>query len=272
MSTDRPDVSGKPVGVFDEKGLESTDYAVNCLDDFDKIGIDRIGATWWSKDSPFKRYIEDGLYIHFHFGLWSPNRESNFGDYCALVQSAIKIQNSLAGLVIQPRSGHLKSGSVGHGLGHCEELMFISGVQFLKEPERVFFTGLSQIRLAVSDFDKCILVDELIEAHRFDPIFESSQADADRKEGSSVLEVAARQPPSNIIERGACIVHTVPDNGCPLCLRNRFSDLQLEQIFRLFTIIFTDKGIGLRVKKSLHFSVKRTAMYFSSLDFEPTFT
>ena len=151
--------------------------------------------------------------------------------------------------------------------------MFISGIQFLKEPEMILCWMRSRVRLTISDFDKCILMNTEMELPLFDnPAVKSSLTYKDRECGAMVGQLATSQPPSNVIERGACIVHAIANDQRPLCFRNRFSDLQLKQICRCLTIIFRDKGIGLRIAKSLDFRIKRSAMYFSSLDFMPTLT
>ena len=116
IHNDRPVGLTNPIGVLTDKLLESNDYVVNSPDDLGKIGVDRIGSAW-AKDSTFKRYVEDGLCIHCHFGLWGSNGESNFGDYCAIIQSGIKIPYSVTGRAAGP--GHFDTTSVGHRWGHC---------------------------------------------------------------------------------------------------------------------------------------------------------
>ena len=269
IHNNRPDGSTNPIGVSNEKLFESSDRVVNSLDDLGKIGVDRIGSIW-SKDSPFKRYAEDGMCIHFHVGLWSSNGKSNFGDYCAIVQSGIKMPYTLTAHATGFR--HLDAASVTYRLGHCEELMFVSGIQLLKEPEMILLRMRSHIRLAISDFDKCALVDSLIELPPFNDVpIKSGFSVVYGEKGVSVGQPTTGQSPSNVIKRRARVMDTIPNDERPLRLRDRFSNLELEQISSLFTIIFLDEGVGLRIEKSADFCVKRSVMYFSSLDFMPTF-
>ena len=95
IHSDRPDGSTNPIGISAEKLLESNDCIVNCFDDFRNIGIDRV-VSISGKDSTLKCYVEDGIPIHFHFGLWSSDGESDLGDYSAIVQSDISVPFNLA--------------------------------------------------------------------------------------------------------------------------------------------------------------------------------
>jgi hypothetical protein len=265
--SDAPSGSANPIGVSFEKPLESDYRIVNFFDDLGKICDDRIVSVW-IKNPSFKRYVEEGMSLHFHFGLCSADGKSDFGDYCAIVQSDIDVPLNFA----MRTSRIFDANTIAHRLGHCEELMFISGIQLLKKPEMILLCGRSRIRLAISDFDKCVVVDSLIEMPPFnDVLVESNFGGEDREEGVAVGQLPPGQSPSNIIERGACVMDAVADDHGPLCLGYRFSDLQLEQICRLFTIIFSDKGVGLRIEESPDFCTKRVTMYFSSLDFVPRF-
>src|ERR1700730_7934380 len=149
------------------------------------MGIDWVDSVW-GENAAFKRYVVDGICVHFHIGLWSSDGKYNFGDYCAIIQSFIHMPDRFVSEIARPLHEDLPS--ISHRLGHCKELMFISGIQLLKEPEMIRFRRLrSYVRLAISDFDKCIMVDSLIEAPLFDnAIVESTLRDKDRKKSTSI--------------------------------------------------------------------------------------
>lgn len=263
MHRDRPDVLSNPIRVCSDQALKLGEHIYDSMDDLrNVVGDGKVSIL--AKNSTFKSYVEKKLRIHFHFRLWSFGGIRDFGDCCAFIESAINDSEFFVPL-------GLKISPVGMSLGHSEELVLISGVQFLKEPEKVLLRFKSRVWLNVANGSECVWMHSGDEMSATNHSVKSRSALVDGKYSASVGETTARQSPSNVVECGTRIVNAVADDKRQSGLRYRFTDLQLEQIFELFVVIFFDDGVGLRIKKSSDFLIKSTIMFFSPIDFVPTF-
>src|ERR1039457_783333 len=260
---DRPDVLSNPARIRGDQFLELGDHVYDSVDDLmDVIADGKVSIL--AKYSTFKCYVEKRLCIHFHFGLWRSDGKLYLGDYCAIIQGAVTNPNLCS------VAARTEAGAATMGLSHGEELVFISGVQFLKEPEMIVLRLRSLIRLNSANGSECVWMNPQIELSSARHLLKFRLGFIDGKQRVSVEEITPRQSPSNIVESGTRVVNTVTDAKCQFNLRDRFDDLQLAEIFKMFAIICFDKGVGVRVEKSTDFFVERTIMFFSPLDFVPT--
>ena len=175
--------------VCDEKPLEIQDYYFDSVEDFIKaLANFKIFAI--TDKSTLKLYAKGKLEFHIHARFW---RVSVFNDYRAILDVA------LDGLV---RDQHLpratKVSGARYHCGHGDQLVFISRVQFLKEPENCALWIRSRIWLQRFDIRERIGMDRLpLEAPlRAIPIVFGT---INRKLTDTVVKMAASQSPSDII-------------------------------------------------------------------------
>ncbi len=250
-----------PVEVDIEKPLEAPEYALNSIDDLAEAVEDGVCVTGIN-DSPFKRYAEGNVALHFHLWLWSAARDTDFGNYCVVLESALT-NHGTTGATINGDFDRF-----GVGLGRGEQLVFVSGIQFLKLPERRRIRLRSRTWLQNSEFCNGIRMNPL---QSLAPAPELLATIVDGEQGLPIGEVAKSQSPSEIVERAASVVDAIPDDQCPARQRHRLSDLQLEQVSGVWTVIFDDHSIGLQIQESTCFHVERLEMFLGATQFLPTF-
>jgi hypothetical protein len=247
-----------PLGIVSEESFKSPYHILELMHDVLEKSAYRACA-----DARLKGYVEEQY--PFHFGLWSISGESHLGNYCAIIQAAlVKLDNSAAAV----KSLDHEPATTVPCLCDGQQLMFISGVNLLKEPEQVSFMVRSRVWLQFADFDDCVFVDTAKPPLCAVEIGESC---IDRKDSPSVRKIATGEPPSEIIKGGAHVVNAISDVQSPVNLRNRFTDLELKQILGLFTIVFFANGVGLSFHEGSNFCCKQLQVFFGPPDFMPTF-
>src|ERR1700722_9171787 len=258
LKNDRPDVLPNPVGVCGNHALKCENHVYDSLDDLRNVNVNGKPSILL-KDSTFKRYVEQRLEIHFHFRLLSADRKADLGEYCAVILSAVSDLDMLA-------PGRANRATERLRLGHGQEFVFVSGIQFLKEPELIWLALRSCVRLDIANGVQCAWMKHMIKLTTFDHSIESDFGFVNREKRHSVSEIAPRQSPSDVVESASKVVNTVTDNERQSDLRNRFSDLQGSEICKLFVIVFFDEGIGLRIEKCPNFCIENPILFFSAGD------
>lgn len=247
-----------PIGICSDQSLKVANYVYDSLDDLRNVRVHGQPSILL-KDSTFKRYVEQRLEIHFHFRFLSTDRKSDFGECCAVILSAVRDLDMLTSIGTNRATERLC-------LGHGQEFVFISGVQFLKEPELIRLTLRSFVRLDIANGVQCAWMKDAIKMATFDRIVEPGQRPVNREESAAVGEVTSRQSPSDVVESASEIVNTVADDERQSDLRNRMYDLQRNVICKLFVIVFFDEGVGLSIKKGPNFRIENPIMFFSAGD------
>jgi hypothetical protein len=267
---DRPEVlTRNPVGIADEKRLEESDYVIDSSQDLSKAVSDGIILDWID-DSPFKRYVEGKLCIHFHFRICNTENLKDLGDYCVLLNSDIQRDNDSRVVGNQARMGDADTSYSAHGCGHGEELVLISRIQFLKNPERVKLRIRSIVRLQLNNLGASVRMDTAEPLKP--PLFKAIGRQEDGPHNIPIRELATSQAPREVVEGASDVMNGITDDSGPANLRDGLKNfVQPEQVTTLFSVVFESDKIGLAVQKVLNFGIKRLEMFFSPTKLDPTF-
>src|SRR5208283_5337733 len=257
-----------PSRIADDELIEPADDILDGIDDSGELLLNAASASK-SADSFLEGYIEHDRCFHFHFGLQSASGERDFGQYCAIFEAALAKQPDLPRSI--PSGLYTETCAPRKAICHGEQLMFISRVQFFKEPEGLHLRIRSHVWLAPSDFAQCVWMDPVFELSALDHLVKSRLRLVDRKQGAAVVELTPCESPSDVIEGASGVVDTIADHQSPSVLRYGFKDFELKEILRLFTIVSFVGGEGLRIEKGTHFRCNGVEMFFCPPNFLPAF-
>lgn len=258
-----------PIGMGGDQAVESFDYVI----DRPKDCLERI-PNWEDlirgDNSPLKRYIEGKLCVHMHLRVGAASRDGELdcGDYCVVVGSAIRGERAVRRFHPWGKFGFDHAAVVEH-VAECEQLVFIARVKVLKHPEKICLRVRSVIRLQHSDLCDRLMMElpQSVKSPR-------SKADCgleNRPHGVAVSEIGASEPPSDIIKGRASVMDTISYHQRPMSGRQRSLMPDSEKIPGLFSIVLTEKEVGLAFQECGDFFVKAFKMFLSTTQFMPTF-
>ena len=154
-------------------------------------------------------------------------------------------------------------------LGCGEQLVFISRVKFLKEPESLCLWIRSEVRLQLVDFcDRRPMPDAFDPPITAEPLMLSQ---TDRERDSFVGKIATGESPCDVIKNGSSIMNTIADDECPASLRNWLKRIEPEQILQLMCVEFGAGYTGFIPQKNRDFLVKSIKVFAPSIQLVPTF-
>ncbi len=265
MVPDRPDGSGNPRGIVLNQSLEMPEYTVDGIDDLTKAtayGIDCGGPG----NVTIERYVEGEVGFHFHIFVWDADRDRHLGNYCIRLKWPIddsSREDTSIGAARPDRTLIRKN------LGCGEQLVFISRVKFLKEPESLCLWIRSEVRLQLVDFcDRRPMPDAFDPPITAEPLMLSQ---TDRERDSFVGKIATGESPCDVIKNGSSIMNTIADDECPASLRNWLKRIEPEQILQLMCVEFGAGYTGFIPQKNRDFLVKSIKVFAPSIQLVPTF-
>lgn len=263
--TDRPDGSefGNPIGVQHERTVENRYYEIDRVEDAREAIADFV-VVRDANDSTLEQYIGAKLQPHSHVrALWA----GRIRDYCALFKAAVRscVEVERIGTAID------SARKIGDLLNRSQESVFVSSVEFMKEPESAALRIRSQVRLKFAFADR--LSCEGVHALQPAPfsIIKFPLAGTNREHDAVVIGLAAGQCPRDVIESAPGVVNAVPNDQAPLLERGLSLDLKLEEVANLVSIIFLDDGIGFRIREFAQLHVKQVRMFLAAPRFASRF-
>jgi hypothetical protein len=258
-------VSANPSRIIDDQALKVGDYTIDRVEDLTKClsnGVFGYGI----ENSLLERYFKGVLAPHFHLWACSADGTIDFGDYCFVVKGALMEAQQRPEI---GRMGELDFSMFGYGLGHREQLVFVSRIQLLKRPEGAWCSVRSYIRLQLAHLCDRVPMDSGEPGQS--SLVESLKSQENREQRLAISEVATSQSPRDIIERTSSIVETVADDKRPVVLRNFLENIKPQEMLSLFRVEFRDNTIGIAIEKSGDFRIKRLRMFFGAAQLVPTF-
>jgi|HubBroStandDraft_6_1064221.scaffolds.fasta_scaffold320191_3 hypothetical protein len=245
IPADRPDVLPNPVGATHKDSLKESDRGFDSPKGLRDESDDAVVAARGSNSVWIENYKRGNLKFHFHV------RVSGFGEYCVMLEGCDHrivgdqhLSFTADGLKAQKR------------FRHGDQLVFVSRVQFLKQPKRMMIRIGSLVRLQIAD--QCLHFG-MHSSHSIR--VKLSGVGANRKLGLGIGRIASGQSPSNIVEGAAGVVDRIAEDQSPVVLRHGFKHLKPRQILRLVRIMFDDDGIRIVSVESPKFRVERVQMF-----------
>lgn len=251
----------QPLGISGEELIEVGYYALDSKKDV----IQMLEHTQVSAKGLLENYVRHQRCVHFHFDLGRPHRKLDLGKYCAVFKGAISMKRRDALRTCRGFYGELRAEQV--PLNHCEQFVFISRVQFFKQPERLLFGVRSLVRLERLNRGRC----SFMYAFRMALEPPSIWGIQNRKGRIPISRAATSASPSDVVERGARVMYAIPDDQRPARRRHRFDITELKQILGLFVCVSSDSAEGLRIDVGPKFVCKGFQMFGGAPDFVPAF-
>jgi len=258
-----------PVGVSRDELVEANDYTIDVLDDCLKRVPDWIRLIR-RDDSPLKRYIEGKLCIHFHIWVRTPGRDGQCddGNYCIVIGSAVRGETMIRRAHPWGRDGFDITPVIEHETER-EQLMLISRVQFLKNPEKVTLRIRSVVRLQRGYLCKRSGME--IAPPFATAAYETAGGVKDREARLTVGELTPRESPRDVVQSGPGIVDAIANEQCP----TRHGQVSLmanpDIVLSSLRVEINDNFVGVAFEKCVDISVERFKMFLGTAQFMPTF-
>jgi hypothetical protein len=204
MNDDRPELKpDEPVEVAGEQFFKSEEDRFRGVENLVQGGPNNQFSR---HNSLLESYVKRGeVAPHFHIFVRDIRRNIDLGDYCIVLKRAMPKSKQR-----RVRMADEDYRLFGYGLRHSEQLVFISGIKVVQQPEGVARRVRSVIRLQLAQFCERIRMDT--PKLSFCSVIETAPLEKDRKERIAIADVASGQSPSKIVQSAPGIMNRIPQD------------------------------------------------------------